>query len=37
MRCAFLVYLAMLYMNYSRCGDCAFSGSFVGKYTDVSL
>ena len=26
----------MLYMNYPRCGDCAFSSSFVREYTDVS-
>ena len=32
-------YVAMLYMNYPRCGDCAdcaFSGSFVKESTDVS-
>ena len=23
-------------MNYARCGDCAFSASFVKEYTDVS-
>ena len=23
-------------MNYSRCGDCAFSASFVKECTDVS-
>ena len=27
----------MLYMNYPRCGDCAFSASFVRECTDVSL
>ena len=25
----------MLYMNYPRCGDCAFSASFVRECTDV--
>ena len=29
-------YVAMLYMNYPRCGDCAFSTSFVRECTDVS-
>ena len=29
-------YVAMLYMNYLRCGDCAFSASFVKECTDVS-
>ena len=27
----------MLYMNYPRCGDCAFSASFVRECTDLSL
>ena len=27
----------MLFMNYSRCGNCAFSGGFVKECTDVSL
>ena len=27
---------AMLYMNYPRSGDCAFSASFVRECTDVS-
>ena len=35
-RYVFLVYVAMLYMNYPRCGDCAFSASFVRECTDVS-
>ena len=35
-RYVFLVYVAMLYMNYPRCGDCAFSANFLRKYTDVS-
>ena len=26
----------MLYMNYPRCGDCAFTASFVRERTDVS-
>ena len=25
----------MLYMNYPRCGDCAFSASFVREWTGV--
>ena len=29
-------YVAMLYMKYSRCGDCAFPTSFVTECTDVS-
>ena len=28
-RYVFLAYVAMLYVNYPRCGDCAFSVSFV--------
>ena len=36
-RYVFLVYVEMLYMNYPRCGDCAFSASFVRECTDVSL
>ena len=35
-RYVFLVHVAMLYMNYPRCGDCAFSASFVRECTDVS-
>ena len=35
-RYVFLVYVAMLYMNYPRCGDCAFSASLVRECTDVS-
>ena len=35
-RYVFLVYVATLYMNYPRCGDCAFSASFVRECTDVS-
>ena len=27
----------MLYMNYPRCRNCAFSASFVRECTDVSL
>ena len=26
----------MLYKNYPRCGDCAFSASFVRECTNVS-
>ena len=36
-RYVFLVYVAMLYMNYPLCRDCAFSASFVRECTDVSL
>ena len=28
-----IIYFAMLYMIYPRCGDCAFSGSFISKCT----
>ena len=35
-RYVFLVYVATLYMNYPRSGDCAFSASFVRECTDVS-
>ena len=35
-RYVFLVYVAMLYVSYLRCGDCAFSASFVMQCTDVS-
>ena len=35
-RYALLVYVSTLYMNYPRCGDCAFSASFVRECTDVS-
>ena len=31
-----IIYVAMLYMNYPRCRDCAFSASFVKECTDVS-
>ena len=31
-----IIFAAMLYMNYPRCGDCAFSSSFVRECTDVS-
>ena len=31
-----IIYVAMLYMNYPRCRDCAFSASFIRKCTDVS-
>ena len=31
-----IIYVAMLYMNYSRFGHCAFSASFVRECTDVS-
>ena len=31
-----ITYVAMLYMNYPRCGDCAFSASFIRECTDVS-
>ena len=31
-----IIFAAMLYMNYPRCGDCAFSASFVRECTDVS-
>ena len=36
-RYVFLVYVEMLYMNYPRCGDCAFSARFVRECSDVSL
>ena len=36
-RYVFLVCVAMLYMNYPRCGYCAFSASFVRECTDVGL
>ena len=35
-RFVFLVYVVMLYINYPRCGDCAFSASFVRECTVVS-
>ena len=35
-RYVFVVYVAMLYMNYPRCGDCAFSASLVRECSDVS-
>ena len=28
-----IIFTAMLYMNYPRCGDCAFSASFVRECT----
>ena len=28
-----IIYFAMLYMNYPRCGDCAFSASFISECT----
>ena len=31
-----IVYVAMLYMNYLRFGDFAFSAGVVSEYTDVS-
>ena len=31
-----IIYVAMLNMNYARCGDGAFSASFVMECTDVS-
>ena len=31
-----IIYVAMLYMNYPRCGDFAFSASLVRECTDVS-
>ena len=31
-----IIYVAMLYMNYLRFGDFAFSAGFVREYTDVS-
>ena len=31
-----IIYVAMLYKNYPRCGDCAFSASFVRECTNVS-
>ena len=31
-----IIYVVMLYMNYPRCRDCAFSASFIRKFTDVS-
>ena len=36
MRYVFLVHVAMLYMNYPRCGDYALSASFVRECNDVS-
>ena len=36
-RYVFLLYVEMLYMDYLRCGNCAFSGGFVRECTDVSL
>ena len=27
----------MLYMNYPRCGDCAFSASFVKECTELEF
>ena len=33
---AFLVYIAMFYMNYPLCGDCAYSHiSFIRECTDA--
>ena len=31
-----IIYVAMLYKNYPRCVDCAFSASFIRECTDVS-
>ena len=31
-----IIYFAILYMNYLRFGDFAFSAGFVREYTDVS-
>ena len=31
-----IIYVAMLYMNYPRCGDYALSASFVRECNDVS-
>ena len=31
-----IIYVAMLYMNYLRFGDFAFSEGFGREYTDVS-
>ena len=31
-----IIYVAMLYMNYLRFGDFAFSAGFVRECTDVS-
>ena len=28
-----IIYFAMLYMNYPRCGDCGFSASFISECT----
>ena len=36
-RYVFLVYVAMLYMNYSLCEDCAFSASFVRACSDIDV
>ena len=33
-RYAFLVYVAMLFVIYPRCGDCAFSASFLRECSD---
>ena len=32
-RYLFLVYVAIMYMNYPRCGDCEFLASFVRECT----
>ena len=31
-----IIYVAMLYIYYLRCGDCAFSASFIRECTYVS-
>ena len=31
-----ITYVAVLYMNYPQCGDCALSASFVKECSDVS-
>ena len=35
-RYIFLLYVAILYMNYPRCGDCVFSAKFLRGCTGVS-
>ena len=31
-----IIYVAVFYMNYPQCGDCALSASFVKECSDVS-
>ena len=32
-----IIYVAVFYMNYPQCGDCALSASFVKECSDVTL